>query len=371
MQIRCSALFVAMTMLAQLSVETVAIGQESPKSGVGETMPVILLTGFEPFGQKRPPNPSWEGIRELDGREIAGHRIVALQMPVIWGEPRKLIQQQIEKLRPVAVMSFGQGYPDAFAIESRAKNSRAEIPDNAGNTPAEPMVTSDGPQQFESSFPCSQMKDLLSSKGYPIRVSTVAGQYLCEETLYSLEYLRSKNNPSLTVSFCHVPPLGVSVGSNGEKLVDRAYIQSFVNDFVLSWIELQNPSATAPNQKKPKVSPSTTEGDCEEPQAKSAQGSGAAEKQKHPEQAAVEELVERYFKSWSEQRMKDYGDCFADDAVIQELNARREIHTQSKGPFVATQATYHKMAIFKATEVPVRTTITFEAEIARPSCTGN
>ncbi len=55
MQIRCSlTLFVAMTMLAQLSVETVAIGQESPKSGVSETMPVILLTGFEPLGQTAP-----------------------------------------------------------------------------------------------------------------------------------------------------------------------------------------------------------------------------------------------------------------------------------------------------------------------------
>ena len=32
-------------------------------------MPVILLTGFEPFGEKKPPNPSWEAIKTLDGQE--------------------------------------------------------------------------------------------------------------------------------------------------------------------------------------------------------------------------------------------------------------------------------------------------------------
>ncbi|MFN9717140.1 MAG: nuclear transport factor 2 family protein [Planctomycetota bacterium] len=365
MRIRCTILLTVLTILSQIGRGT-AIGQEPPGAGSVTQKPVILLTGFEPFGQKRLPNPSWEGIRELDGREIAGHRIVAMQMPVIWSEPRRLIQQQIEQFHPVAVMSFGQGAPDSFAIESKAVNSRAEIPDNAGNTPPEPLITPDGPQQFDSSFPCSQMKDLLSSQGYPIRVSTAAGQYLCEETLYSLEYLRSKKHPHLTVSFCHVPPLGARVGMNGEHLVDRAYIQSFVEDYVKTWIQLQKSAASDAEKTRSETPASGNSGNCEEPQTTAPQSPATAARQPaHPEQAAVEELIERYFKSWSEQRMKDYGDCFADDAVIQELNARRDISTQSKGPFVTTQSTYHKMAIFKATEVPVRTTITFEAELAR------
>ena len=62
--------------------------------------------------------------------------------------------------------------------------------------------------------------------------------------------------------------------------------------------------------------------------------------------------------------MRDYGNCFADGAVIQEVGSG-DISTQMKGPFVATQATYHKMAVFKAVEVPVRTAITFEADLAR------
>ncbi len=65
MQIRCSALFVAMTMLAQLSVETVAIGQESPKSGVGETMPVICSPDSNPLGKSALRIPHGKGFESL------------------------------------------------------------------------------------------------------------------------------------------------------------------------------------------------------------------------------------------------------------------------------------------------------------------
>ncbi|MFM8724733.1 MAG: nuclear transport factor 2 family protein [Planctomycetaceae bacterium] len=78
----------------------------------------------------------------------------------------------------------------------------------------------------------------------------------------------------------------------------------------------------------------------------------------------MEKLIEEYFKSWSEQRMQDYGSCFADGAVIQEIGSG-SINTQMKGPFVAQQTTYHKLAIFKAVEVPVRTSIQFEADLCR------
>ncbi|MGV2333342.1 MAG UNVERIFIED_CONTAM: hypothetical protein LVR18_04175 [Planctomycetaceae bacterium] len=46
--------------------------------------PVILLTGFEPFGEERPPNPSWEGIAKLNGTDWEGFRLAAVQLPVVW-----------------------------------------------------------------------------------------------------------------------------------------------------------------------------------------------------------------------------------------------------------------------------------------------
>lgn len=51
-----------------LSLPAGAITAEPP----GLERPIILLTGFEPFGAGRPPNASWEGIKDLDGREGKG-----------------------------------------------------------------------------------------------------------------------------------------------------------------------------------------------------------------------------------------------------------------------------------------------------------
>jgi pyroglutamyl-peptidase len=317
-----------------------------------DSRPVILLTGFEPFGPSRPANPSWEGIRNLHETDWHEYRIIAHELPVVWGEPLKHLQQLIEQHKPIAVFSFGQGGADGFAIESRAANERGQIPDNNGKLPVVTAITADGPAEFKASINCDAMKIRLAEKGYLVRVSRRAGQYLCEETLYSLEYLHAKH-PKVDVAFCHVPPLGVTVG---EKKVDAKYIQQFVGDYLETWRTLRTAKKTADTKATPtSLMPAA-------PAAQSAEKSGKAT---NPELPAVEKLIKHYFLSWSEQRMKDYGDCFADGAVVQEISRNGEIYTQNKVPFVAGQTAYHKSATHKAVEVPVKTEIRFEADLAR------
>jgi pyroglutamyl-peptidase len=315
---------------------------------------VILLTGFEPFGESRPPNPSWEGIRNLDGQKWNGFRLKAVELPVVWGEPLPNLKAQMEKHQPVAIFSFGQGAPGQFAIESRAHNQRGEIQDNRGNLPTTPLIVEDGKSQLSATLDCQALANRLKKKGYPVRVSDNAGRYLCEETLYSLESLR-KQDDALTVSFCHVPPLGTTITEKGEKgdsekTITSEYVQSFVLDYLLAWHEL-----TAETGNAALIAPGATPVSYSVPQKDA--------KDNNTETRAVERLIQNYFQSWSDQRMKDYGDCFADDSVVQEISGGR-IHTQMKGPFVTTQATYHKMALFKAVEVPVRTDISFQGELA-------
>ena len=60
-----------------------ATAQARPATGASR--PVILLTGFEPFGEARPPNPSWDGIAALDGRQWHDYRLVCKRMRVEWG----------------------------------------------------------------------------------------------------------------------------------------------------------------------------------------------------------------------------------------------------------------------------------------------
>ena len=49
-----------------------------------QPLPTVLLTGFDPFGGEA-VNPSWLAVQALQGRRIAGHRLVTAQLPTVFG----------------------------------------------------------------------------------------------------------------------------------------------------------------------------------------------------------------------------------------------------------------------------------------------
>ena len=171
----------------------------------------------------------------------------------------------------------------------------------------------------------------LAAKGYPIRVSTNAGQYLCEECLYSLEYLKQKHDLAATVLFCHVPPLGAQVAG---RAVDAAYVQQFVLDLLAAWQTLYQ-NAPGP-QPAPREDARTAE---------------------------VKQFVETYFRTWSNRQMDAYADCFHSDAVIQFIDSTGRVRNQTKEPFCAEQRTVQNTT--PAVEVPTSMEIRFEARLAR------
>lgn len=205
--------------------------ERQARANTSAARPVILLTGFEPFGAPGRQNPSWEGIAELDGQPWKGHRLVCKQMKVVWGAPLEQLQEWISEYRPVAIFSFGQGGAGAFAVESRASNRRGPGLDNNHSRAHSPTIVDGGPAEFQATIDCKKLSRSLSQKDYPVHVSTRAGRYLCEETLYSLEYLKTRNGLG-TVLFCHVPPLGTRIG---DELVSAGYVQRFVKDTLEAW----------------------------------------------------------------------------------------------------------------------------------------
>jgi pyroglutamyl-peptidase len=58
-----------------------------PSSTVS-SLPRVLLTGFDPFGDtgqsSLPLNPSWMAVKALGGKRIAGHLVVAAQLPTVF-----------------------------------------------------------------------------------------------------------------------------------------------------------------------------------------------------------------------------------------------------------------------------------------------
>lgn len=314
----------------------------APESGA-PSQPVILLTGFEPFGEAKPPNPSWEGIKNLDGTEWNGYRLVARQIPVVWGAPLERLPSWVAQYKPAAVFAFGQGLPGAFTIETQARNRRAPYPDNLGETPKTPDIVDGGPESLAATIDAPKLVKALAAKGHAIKASTDAGRYLCEETLYGLEYLKANHKIDGPVLFCHVPPLGSKIR---DQVVDAAQVEKFAKDLLMAWNETgqetPKPEAKADADAQPAPAPAAT----------------ARERE-------VKAFVEHYFKVWSDQDMDAYDDCFMTDASIQYIDHRGQLFTTPRQRFVASQREIHRRSTVRSVEVPETIEIRFEQQFAR------
>jgi pyroglutamyl-peptidase len=315
--------------------------RQSPAQGqlAQEQSPVILLTGFEPFGVGKPPNPSWEAIQALDGTTWKGYRLVCKRMPVVWGKPLTLLQAWIDQYQPVLILSLGQGGARSFSLESKASILRGRGSDNLQQLAPAANIVENGPGEFLASIDSDGLRQRLSEKGYLIRVSTNAGRYLCEETLYCLEYLKRKKGLGTKVLFCHVPPLGSRLGG---QTIDVQYLQRFAID--------------------------TLDACCDMYQMRIAPSSVAviARKQvRYPQEQEIEKFIQGYFQSWSAQQFFRYDACFMRNACIQFLDDRGRLATSPRKIFIAQQRQLAESAPVKRSETAETIKITFEADVVR------
>lgn len=104
-------------------------------------MKTVLITGFEPFGGET-INPSWEVVQQMNGEIVAGTRLVARQLPCVFGDSLAVLDAAIAELDPVLVLAIGQaGERSDITLERVAINvDDARIADNRGQQPVDVPV---------------------------------------------------------------------------------------------------------------------------------------------------------------------------------------------------------------------------------------
>ncbi len=169
---------------------------------------VILLTGFDAFGGDA-VNPSIDLARALEGKTIAGLRVVVEKLPCEFAGSQARLLEALDRWSPRLVLAIGQaaGRPD-LSFERVAINLiDARIPDNALAQPIDESVDPDGPVAYFSTLPIKRMVAAVRRCGVPASVSYSAGTFVCNQIFYALQRRLARDGAPIPGGFMHVPLL--------------------------------------------------------------------------------------------------------------------------------------------------------------------
>lgn len=170
------------------------------------TRPVILLTGFEPFGGAD-GNPSWDAVSLVSATWSGRAELHVARLPTAFEESVQRLQALIDLLRPDVVVATGlaQGRasvtPEVIAIN----RIDARIPDNAGSQPRDAVVVDGGPDGLFSTLPVKAMVAAMRKAGVPAALSYSAGTFVCNSTFYALMSALKQQGRGAIGGFVHVP----------------------------------------------------------------------------------------------------------------------------------------------------------------------
>lgn len=177
-------------------------------------MQTVLITGFEPFDGET-LNPSWEVVKLLDGMIIDDCRVVARQLPCVFGESLEVLNAAIDALQPSVVLAVGQaGGRVDMTVERVAINvDDARIPDNRGQQPVDVAIVPGGPAAWFSTLPIKAMVEALRQAGIPASVSQTAGTFVCNHVMYGVLH-KLADRPEVKGGFIHIPYLPEQAASH-------------------------------------------------------------------------------------------------------------------------------------------------------------
>lgn len=171
-------------------------------------LPVALVTGFDAF-DSHADNPSWLLAQRLDGRQLAGHRVVAAQLPTCFGLSWQRLHALLERWQPALVLCLGlAAQRQALSVERVAINvDDARIPDNAGAQPLDEPVVAGAPAAYFSTLPIKAMVQAAAATGLAAEVSQTAGTFVCNHIFYALMHHlgHTPGCAGMRGGFVHVP----------------------------------------------------------------------------------------------------------------------------------------------------------------------
>ena len=164
----------------------------------------IIVTGFDPFGGEK-INPSIECVKALP--EIEGVELIRLELPTVFKESAKRLNEVINDVKPDAVLSVGQaGGRPGITMERIAINvDDARIPDNISQQPIDEAIQLDGEAAYFTTLPIKRIVKAIREAGIPAEVSNSAGTFVCNHSMYQALFAATKADKPFKAGFMHIP----------------------------------------------------------------------------------------------------------------------------------------------------------------------
>lgn len=164
----------------------------------------IIVTGFDPFGGEK-INPSIECVKDLP--EIEGVELIRLELPTVFKESAKRLNEVINDVKPDAVLSVGQaGGRSGITMERIAINvDDARIPDNISQQPIDEAIQLDGEAAYFTTLPIKRIVKAIREAGISAEVSNSAGTFVCNHIMYQSLFAATKADKPFKAGFMHIP----------------------------------------------------------------------------------------------------------------------------------------------------------------------
>ncbi len=173
-------------------------------SASASSPPVVLVTGFEPFGNYS-VNPSGELAKALNGTVVDGALVIGVVLPVNFTTAVEQAKAAITRYAPVLVISTGlNARLHRVTVEHVAVDLHQQ-PRVDGRWVPPTRLDPSGPLVRRASIPVERCVLSLCAGGVPVRGSWWAGTYVCNAVFY--EEVGCVQGSGVRVGFVHVPLL--------------------------------------------------------------------------------------------------------------------------------------------------------------------
>ena len=185
----------------------------------------VLLTGFEPFGERK-INNAWGVANGFSGCPD----IDILKIPVSFKRAHnKVIELLHSGIYNLIVMvgetSFTKDYVRLERLAINYKDSN--LSDNDGVIADDECLICNAPMAYFTKFPVKKTAEALKTEGYKVKVTNSTGTFVCNSLYFNILHYLATHNSSSTALFIHVPASEEVISVDEMKTTVKAIIDHF------------------------------------------------------------------------------------------------------------------------------------------------